>query len=69
MISISINDMQEETLVALFVYGENTTLIAQQRRRTTRMIRNYPQTALEKLHTLGYETGQALLTSEIPLHG
>jgi len=61
-----LNDKQEETLVALFVYGGNATLIAQRRHCTSRMVRLYRQTALEKLHELGYETVQEVLTGEYP---
>ena len=55
---------QEETLIALYVYGGDTTLISQMRRRTTRMVRMYRQTALNKLEELGYETVQGVLTGE-----
>ena len=59
-----LNIPQEETLVALYVYGGDTTLISQMRRRTTRMVRMYRQTALSKLEQLGYETVQGVLTGE-----
>jgi len=61
-----LNDKQEETLVALYVYGGDTTIISQLRRRTTRMVRMYRQTALSKIAQLGYETVQAVLTGEYP---
>jgi DNA-directed RNA polymerase specialized sigma24 family protein len=57
---------QEETLVALYVYGGDTTLISHMRRRTTRMVRMYRQTALNKLAQLGYETVQGVLAGEYP---
>ena len=61
-----LNDKQEETLIALYVYGGNTSLIAHLRRSTTRSVRGQRQIALEKLQELGYETVKALLTSEYP---
>ncbi len=61
-----LNDKQEETLVALYVYGGDTKLISHLRRRTTRMVRTYRQTALSKLEQLGYETVQGVLTGEYP---
>jgi DNA-directed RNA polymerase specialized sigma24 family protein len=61
-----LNDRQEETLIALYVYGGNTQLIAQKRRRTTRMVRIYRQDALSKLAALGYETVQGVLTGAYP---
>ena len=57
-----LNDKQEETLVALFVYGGDTTLISQLRGRTTRSVRMQRQTALEKIQELGYETVNGILT-------
>jgi hypothetical protein len=57
-----LNEIQEETLVALFVHEETTTCIAEQRRRTSRMVRKYRQTALESIQKLGYETVQGILT-------
>jgi DNA-directed RNA polymerase specialized sigma24 family protein len=57
-----LNDKQEETLVAVFIYGGNTKLIAHLRRRTPRMVNMYRQTALEKIQELGYETVQQVLT-------
>jgi DNA-directed RNA polymerase specialized sigma24 family protein len=59
-----LNDTQEETLVALYVYGGNTTLISHLRRRTTRMVRMYRQDALSKLEELCFETVQGVLTGE-----
>lgn len=59
-----LTDKQEETLVALYVYGGDTTLISHLRRRTTRMVRMQRQTALSKLEELGYETVQGVLTGE-----
>lgn len=61
-----LNDKQEETLVALYVYGGDTTLISHLRRRTTRMVRMYRQDALSKLEQLGYETVQGVLTGIYP---
>ena len=61
-----LNDKQEETLIALYVYGGNTSLIAHLRRSTTRSVRGQRQNALEKLQELGYETVQSLLTNEYP---
>ncbi len=59
-----LNDKQEETLVAMFVYGGNSTLIAQLRRSTSRSVRGQRQTALEKLQELGYETVNGILTGK-----
>ena len=59
-----LNDKQEETLVALYVYGGDTTLISHLRWRSTRMVRMYRQTALNKLAQLGFETVQGVLTGE-----
>jgi DNA-directed RNA polymerase specialized sigma24 family protein len=61
-----LTDKQEETLVALYVYGGDTKLISNLRRRTTRMVRMYRQTALNKLEELGYETVQDVLTGTYP---
>jgi DNA-directed RNA polymerase specialized sigma24 family protein len=61
-----LNDKQEETLVALYVYGGDTKLVSQMRRRTTRMVRMYRQDALSKLEELGYETVQGVLTGTYP---
>jgi DNA-directed RNA polymerase specialized sigma24 family protein len=57
-----LTDKQEETLVALFVYGGNSTLIAQLRHSTTRSVRGQRQTALERIQELGYETVNGILT-------
>jgi len=59
-----LNDMQEETLVALFVYGGSTRLLSQRRGSTTRSVRWQRQTALEKIYELGYETVNGILTGE-----
>jgi len=59
-----LNEKQEETLIALYVYGGNTSLIAQARRSTTRSVRGQRQTALEKLQELGYETVNGILTGK-----
>jgi DNA-directed RNA polymerase specialized sigma24 family protein len=61
-----LTDKQEETLVALYVYGGDTKLISNLRRRTTRMVRMYRQDALSKLAQLGYETVQGVLTGTYP---
>jgi DNA-directed RNA polymerase specialized sigma24 family protein len=61
-----LTDKQEETLVALYVYGGDTTLISHLRRRTTRMVRMYRQEALSKLEELGYETVNGILTGSTP---
>ncbi len=60
-----LNDKQEETLVAMYVYGGDTRIIAHLRRRTTRSVRMQRQTALSKLEQLGYETVQGVLTGTI----
>ncbi len=52
---------QEETLIALFVYGGNTRLIAQVHRCTPRLVRMHRQDALSKLEQLGFETVQDVL--------
>jgi RNA polymerase sigma factor (sigma-70 family) len=57
-----LTNRQEETLIALYVYGGNTKLIAQMRHCTTRLVRMYRQEALRKLEELGYETVQEVLT-------
>jgi DNA-directed RNA polymerase specialized sigma24 family protein len=57
-----LNDKQEETLIALYVYGGDTTLLSQLRRCTTRNIRLHRQTALERIQELGYETVNGILT-------
>jgi RNA polymerase sigma factor (sigma-70 family) len=62
-----LNEPQEETLVAHYVDGNMTKQIAQVRRRTTRMVRMYKQTALSQIAQLGFETVQAVLTGEYPI--
>jgi DNA-directed RNA polymerase specialized sigma24 family protein len=57
-----LNDKQEETLIALYIYGGDTTLISHMRQRTPRMVRMYRQDALNKIEQLGYETVQEVLT-------
>ena len=57
-----LNDKQEETLIALYVYGGNTRLIAQLHRCTDRLVRMHRQDALRKLEQLGFETVQDVLT-------
>jgi len=61
-----LNDKQEETLVAMFIYGGDTKLIAQLRRKTSRSVRGQRQTALEKIQELGYETVNGILTGTTP---
>ena len=61
-----LSNRQEETLVALYVYGGDTKLISHMRRCTTRMVRMYRQEALRKLEELGYETVQGVLTGTYP---
>jgi DNA-directed RNA polymerase specialized sigma24 family protein len=61
-----LNEPQEETLVALYIDGSKPKQISQFMRRTTRMVRNYRQTALNKIAQLGYETVQGVLTGEYP---
>jgi hypothetical protein len=61
-----LNDKQEETLIALYVYGGDTKIVSHMRRRTTRMVRMYRQDALSKLEELGYETVQGVLTGTYP---
>jgi DNA-directed RNA polymerase specialized sigma24 family protein len=61
-----LNDKQEETLVALFIYGGNTRLIAQLRRSTSRSVRGQRQTALERIQELGYETVNGILSGTTP---
>ena len=53
---------QEETLVAIYVYDEDTNIISQRRRTTTRSVRGQRQTALESIQQLGYETVSSILT-------
>ncbi len=57
-----LNDKQEETLIALYVYGGNTKLLSQLRRSTSRSVRGQRQTALERIQELGYETVNGILT-------
>jgi hypothetical protein len=59
-----LNNTQEETLVALYVYGGNTRLLSQLRRTTSRSVRGQKQTALERIQELGYETVNDILTGE-----
>jgi len=59
--------IQEETLVALYVYGGNTRLLSQLRRTTDRSVRWQRQSALEKIQELGYETVSAILTGRNPV--
>ncbi len=61
-----LNDKQEETLVAMYVYGGDTRIIAQLRQRTTRSVRMQRQTALESIQELGYETVNSILTGSYP---
>ncbi len=56
-----LNDKQEETLIALYIYGGNTRLISHMRRCTTRTVRMQRQTALESIQGLGYETVKGIL--------
>ena len=62
-----LNEKQEETLIAIYIFDGDTTLISHLRRRSTRMVRMYRQTALNKLAQLGYETVQGVLTGEHPI--
>jgi DNA-directed RNA polymerase specialized sigma24 family protein len=57
-----LHEKQEETLIALYMYGGNTSLIAHLRRSTTRSVRGQRQTALERIQELGYETVNGILT-------
>ena len=57
-----LTEPQEETLIALYVYGGNTRLIAQFQRCTPRLVRMHRQDALSKLEQLGFETVQDVLT-------
>ena len=61
-----LTDIQEETLIALYMYGGNTKLIAQLRRCSARMVRIHRQNALRKLEELGFETVQGVLTGTYP---
>lgn len=61
-----LNDKQEETLIALYVYGGDTNIISQFRRTTTRSVRGQRQTALERIQELGYETVKGILTGTNP---
>lgn len=60
-----LTDKQEETLIALYVYGGTTNLIARLRRSTPRSVRGQRQTALESIQALGYETVNGILTGRI----
>lgn len=62
-----LNTPQEETLLAHYVDGNKTQEISHMRRRTTRMVRMYKQTALSQIAQLGYETVQAVLRGEYPM--
>jgi len=59
-----LNDKQEETLVAMFIYGGDTKLISELRRSTSRSVRGQRQTALERIQELGYETVNGILTGK-----
>ncbi len=61
-----LSDRQEETLVGIFVYGGDTTMLAQLRRSTGRAIRYQRQIALEKIGQLGFETVCGVLTGKYP---
>src|SRR2546421_949800 len=63
-----LNGTQEETLIAMFVYGGNTRLLATLRRCTERSVRWNRQVALEKIEALGVETVKAVLTGEEDRH-
>ena len=55
---------QEETLVGIFVYGGDTTMLSQLRRSTDRAIRYQRQIALERIGQLGFETVNGVLTGK-----
>ncbi len=59
-----LSDRQEETLVGIFVYGADTTLLSQLRRSTGRAIRYQRQIALERIGQLGFETVNGVLTGK-----
>ncbi len=56
-----LSDTQEETLVGIFVYGADTTLLSRLRRSTDRAIRYQRQVALENIGALGFETVNGVL--------
>ncbi len=60
-----LSDRQEETLVGIFVYGGDATMLAQLRRSTGRAIRYQRQIALEKIGALGFETVNGVLTGKL----
>ncbi len=62
-----LNAPQEETLIAMFIYGGDTNLISQLRRSTTRSVRGQRQIALVRLEELGYETVRGVLRGEYPV--
>jgi len=53
---------QEETLVALFVYGGSARLISQMRRSTVRAVCSQRQLALESLMALRMDNVEGVLT-------
>jgi hypothetical protein len=57
---------QEETLIALFIYGGTTKLLSHLRHTTSRSVRLQRQSALEKIQALGYETVNGILTGSTP---
>ena len=59
-----LSDRQEETLVSIFVYGGDTTMLSQLRRSTDRAIRYQRQIALERIGQLGFETVNGVLTGK-----
>ena len=58
-------DREEETLLAIFLYGGDTRLLSQLRRCTSRTVRLHRQHALEKIARLGFETVRGVLTGSI----
>ena len=58
------HDRQEETLVGIFVYGGDTTMLSHLRRSTDRAIRYQRQIALESIGRLGFETVNGVLTGK-----
>ncbi len=63
-----LNAKQEETLIALFIYGGNTKLLSQLRRCTARSVTMHRQVALSKLAQLGFETVQGVLSGTYATH-
>jgi DNA-directed RNA polymerase specialized sigma24 family protein len=59
-----LSDRQEETLVGIFVYGGDTTMLSQLRQSTDRAIRYQRQIALERIGQLGFETVNGVLTGK-----